>query len=83
VGLATRPNDAAQMRQAHHDLPGMSQAADDFDRAAAAYQAAHNFVRADTPAGTARREVARQLRQAAGAELDADQRFLAHDAAIG
>ncbi|HYO01744.1 MAG TPA: hypothetical protein VET27_07585, partial [Mycobacterium sp.] len=53
-------------------------AADDFDQAAAAYQAAHSILSAEpNPSGT-RHQVAQHLREAATAERRAGQRFLHH-----
>jgi hypothetical protein len=78
LGLATRPDNAAYLRQAHPEAADIVQAADDFDQAAAAYRAAHDLIGCATHPSAARHEVARHLRAAATAERRAGQRFLHH-----
>jgi hypothetical protein len=78
LGLATRPDNAAYLREAHPDVPEILHAADDFDQAAAAYQAAHDVLRAEANPSGARHLVAGHLREAAAAERSAGQRFLHH-----
>jgi hypothetical protein len=78
LGLATRPDNAAYLRQAHPDVTAIVNAADDFDQAAAAYQAAHEVLGTETDSSGRRHGVAEHLRQAATAERRAGQRFLRH-----
>jgi hypothetical protein len=78
LGLATRPDNAAYLRQAHPEVTDIIHAADDFDQAAAAYQAAHAILSADRDPGGARHQLAQHLREAATAERRAGQRFLRH-----
>jgi hypothetical protein len=78
LGLATRPDNAAYLREAHPDVPEILDAAVDFDQAALAYQAAHDILGAEADPTGARRQVAQHLREAAAAERRAGQRFLRH-----
>jgi hypothetical protein len=78
LGLASRPDNAAYLRQAHPEVTDIVHAADDFDQAAAAYQAAHAILSADRDPGGARHQLAQHLREAATAERRAGQRFLRH-----
>lgn len=77
VGAATRPDNAAYLRETFGDWPDVQQAADRFDQAAGCYQAALGAV-ADRGAGrAAAAAVAGWLRQAAADERAAGQIFLA------
>jgi hypothetical protein len=76
LGLATRPDNAAYLRQAHPEVGEARHAADDFDQAAAAYQAAHAILSTEHSATSAHHQVAQHLRDAATAERRAGQRFL-------
>lgn len=76
LGLATRPDNAAYLRQAHAGVSEIVHAADDFDRAATAYQAAHDVLRTEPDPEVARHRLAEHLRDAAAAERSAGQRFL-------
>ena len=78
LGLATRPDNAAYLRQAHSEVTDIVHAADDFDQAAAAYQAAHAILSADRDPVGAPHQLAQHLREAATAERRAGQRFLRH-----
>jgi hypothetical protein len=76
LGLATRPDNAAYLRQAHAAVDEARHAADDFDQAAAAYQAAHATLNTERSVGSAsHHEVAQHLRDAAAAERRAGQRL--------
>ena len=76
LGLATRPDNATYLRQAHSGLGEAVRAAEDFDRAAAAYQAAHTTLSTEQSTAGAHHKVAQHLREAATAERRAGQRFL-------
>ena len=76
LGLATRPDNAAYLRQAHPRLGDAVHAADDFDQAAAAYRAAHAILSTERSPTSAHHEVAQHLRDAAAAERRAGQRLL-------
>jgi hypothetical protein len=76
LGMATRPDNATYLRQAHSGLGEAVRAAEDFDRAAAAYRAAHATLSTEQTAAIAHHEVAQHLREAASAERRAGRRFL-------
>lgn len=76
LGLATRPDNAAYLRQAHPELGDAVHAAEEFDQAAAAYQAAHAILSTERSSTSARHEIAQHLRDAAAAERRAGQQFL-------
>ncbi|MGB9373886.1 MAG: hypothetical protein WCA82_06985 [Jiangellales bacterium] len=78
LGMVTRPDNAAYLRRAHPEIPDINHAADDFDQAAAAYQATHAILSAEPNPSGARHQVAQHLREAATAERHAGQRFLHH-----
>lgn len=78
MGLATRPDNAAHLREAYPHVAEVLPSADDFDQAAAAYQAAHDIISNDPGGRGSRHQVAQHLRDAAAAERRAGQRFLRH-----
>ncbi|MGA7690494.1 MAG: hypothetical protein WCA29_14815 [Jiangellales bacterium] len=75
--IALRTN-AAYLRRAHPEVTEIVHAADDFDHAAAAYEATHAILSAEPNPSGARHGVAQHLREAATAERRAGQRFLHH-----
>jgi len=78
LAAATRPDNAAYLREAHPDDPRVAQAADGFERAAAAYRDAEALIGAHPRPTDAKRGVASQLRLAAAAERDAGRCLLDH-----
>jgi hypothetical protein len=77
VGAATRPDNAAYLRETFGGRPDLEQAAGHFDQAAGYYQAALGAVVDRGAGGAAAGAVAGWLRQAAAAERSAGQVFLA------
>lgn len=76
VGAATRPDNAAYLRTRFADRPGLQQAANRFDQAAACYREAQRVIEDRSRDRTVAGRVAAILREAAAAERAAGEHFL-------
>lgn len=78
IGAATRPDNAAHLREHFSDYVDLQKAADHFDIAARCYRAALDTVRQGNIDSHEIAKLTAWLRQAAAAERAAGQIFLAH-----
>lgn len=78
LGAATRPDNAAYLRERFGDQIDLQKAADHFDIAASCYQVALDTVRQSNAGSSVTANLVSWLRQAATAERAAGQVFLAH-----